>query len=356
VILPSIKNINVKGKRVILRVDFNVPVEKGKVEDDFRIKRTLPTIKFLKKKGARIILISHVTDGRTKSLKPMAQYLKVKFLPDKKIDLIKRKINKIKNGEVVLLENIRIHQGEEKNDKKFARQLAELGDIYINEAFSVSHREHASIIGVTKYLPSYMGLLFEDELKNLSVVFKSKHPFLLILGGIKFKTKLGVLNKFVAIADKIFIGGALANNFFKIQGKDVGESIIDESVDVGKYLGNKKIVLPIDVVFKNNKILDAGAKTIKLLSGLTKQSKFVLWNGPLGDFEKKGFEKGTQELAKLIANSNTQSIIGGGDTVAAVRKFGIPLRKFSFVSTAGGAMLEFLAKGTLSGIKALERQ
>ena len=354
-ILPSIKNINVKGKRVILRVDFNVPVEKGKIEDDFRIKRTLPTIKFLKKKGARIILISHVTGGRTKSLKPMAQYLKVKFLPDKKIDLIKRKINKIKNGEVVLLENIRIHQGEEKNDKKFARQLAELGDIYINEAFSVSHREHASIIGVTKYLPSYMGLLFEDELKNLSVVFKSKHPFLLILGGIKFKTKLGVLNKFVAIADKIFIGGALAHNFFRVQGKDIGKSVFDPEVNVKKYLNNQKIILPLDVKIKNDAILDVGPKTIKNLSQIIKESKFILWNGPLGDFEKKGFEEGTLETARAIAQSDATSIIGGGDTIAAIRKAKIPLSQFSFVSTAGGSLLEFLAKGTLPGIKALEK-
>jgi len=356
VILPSIKNINVKGKRVILRVDFNVPVEKGKVEDDFRIKRTLPTIKFLKKKGARIILISHVTDGRTKSLKPMAQYLKVKFLPDKKIDLIKKKIDKIKNGEVVLLENIRNYPGEEKNDKKFTKKLAQCGDIYINDAFSVSHREHASVVGITKYLPSYAGLLFEEELKNLSSAFKPKHPFLLILGGIKFKTKLGVLEKFLKTADQIFIGGALANNFFKAQGVNIDNSVFDPEVNIKKYLRNPKIILPIDLKTKNGTILDAGAGTINNLAKIIKESKFVLWNGPLGDFEKKGFEKGTQKLAKLIANSNTQSIIGGGDTVAAVRKFGIPLGKFSFVSTAGGALLEFLAKGTLPGIEALEKR
>lgn len=216
--LPSIKNINVKGKRILLRVDFNVPVEKGKIEDDFRIKRTLPTIKFLKKKGAKIILISHLTEGRTKSLKPMAQYLKIKFIADKNLVLIKNKIDRMKNGEIVLLENIRNYPGEEKNDKKFAKQLAELGDIYINEAFSVSHRKHASIVGIPQYLLSYAGLLFEKELKNLQAALKPSHPFLLILGGIKFETKLGVLNKFVTIADKIFIGGALANNFLEPRG------------------------------------------------------------------------------------------------------------------------------------------
>jgi len=347
VILPSIKNINVRGKKVLLRVDFNVPVKNGKVEDDFRIKKTLPTINLLKKKGAKIILISHTTK-KGGTLRPVAKYLKIKFIPD-------LKLSNIKNGEVVLLENIRNFNGEESNDSKFAKQLAGLADIYINDAFSESHRKYASIVSISRYLPSYTGLLFENELKNLESVFKPKHPFLLILGGIKFKTKLGVLNKFVAIADKIFIGGALANDFFKIQGKEMGESTIDESVDVRKYLDNKKIILPIDVVFKKNKILDAGSKTIKLLSGLIKQSKFVLWNGPLGDYEK-GFSKATFDVAKAIAKSNVKSIIGGGDTVSAIKKSGVSLKKFSFVSTAGGALLEFLAKGTLPGIKALERQ
>ena len=350
--LRSVKNVDVRGKRVLLRVDFNVPVEKGKVEDDFRIKRTLPTIKFLKKKGARIILISHVTDGRTKSLKPMAQYLKVKFLPDKKIDLIKKKIDKIKNGEIVLLENIRNYPGEEKNDKKFTKKLAQCGDIYINDAFSVSHREHASVVGITKYLPSYAGLLFEEELKNLSSAFKPKHPFLLILGGIKFKTKLGVLEKFLKTADQIFIGGALANNFFKAQGVNIDNSVFDPEVNIKKYLRNPKIILPIDLKTKNGTILDAGAGTINNLAKIIKESKFVLWNGPLGDYEK-GFETGTIQIAKAIAKSAAKSVIGGGDTIAAIRKAKIPLSRFSFVSTAGGALLEFLAKGTLPGIEAL---
>jgi len=345
--LRSIKNINVKGKRVLLRVDFNVPVEKGKVEDDFRIKQTLPTINLLKKKGAKIILISHLTEGRAKSLKPMAKYLKVKF--------VKNKIPEMRNGEVIMLENIRNYPGEEKNDKNFAKKLASLGDIYVNEAFSVSHREHASIVGISKYLPSYAGLLFEKELKNLQSALKPRHPFLLILGGIKIKTKLGVLKRFLTIADKIFIGGALAHNFFKVQGKDIGKSVFDPEVNVKKYLNNQKIILPIDVKIKNDAILDVGPKTIKNLSQIIKESKFILWNGPLGDFEKKGFEKGTLETARAIAQSGAKSIIGGGDTIAAIRKAKIPLSQFSFVSTAGGSLLEFLAKGTLPGIKILEK-
>lgn len=344
--LPIIKNINTKGKRVILRVDFNVLNEKGKIENDFRIKRTLPTIKLLKKKGAKIILISHITKGRGKTLRPVAKYLKISFLADKDLNSIKKKINRMKNGDVVLLENIRIHKEEEKNGENFAKNLASLGDIYINDAFSASHHNHASIAGITKYLPSYAGLLFQEELKHLHSAFYPKHPFLLILGGIKFGTKLGVLNKFIKIADKIFIGGALANNFFWAKKID--------KIDIKKYLRNPKIVVPIDAQRKNKKDLDIGPLAIKQITSLIKEAKFILWNGPVGNYEKKGFEKGTVAIARAIAQSRAKSIIGGGDTVAVVEKLGI-INKFSFVSTAGGAMLEFLAKGTLPGIEALKK-
>jgi len=348
VILPSVKNINARGKRVLVRVDFNVPIKNGRVEDDFRIKQTLPTINLLKKKGAKIILISHVTDGRTKSLRPMAEYLTsplcpspnrrgvgVRFIPGKNLDLIKRKIEKMRNGEIVILENIRNYPGEEKNDPKFAKKLAGLGDIYVNDAFSASHRKHASIVGITKYLPSYCGLLFEEELKNLQITFKPSHPFLLILGGIKFETKLGVLKKFLHIADKIFIGGALVVKALRMP--------IAKNPPAGG-----KIIFPAG----DPAALDANAETLEILKREIKKAKFILWNGPLGDCEN-GFSKGTIELAKIIAKSNAKSIIGGGDTVAVVDRLGI-LKKFSFVSTAGGAMLEFLAKGTLPGIKAFD--
>jgi phosphoglycerate kinase len=332
----SVAKINLKGKRVLLRADFNVPIKNGKIVDDFRIRRTLPTINFLRKKGARVAIISHLTDGKNKSLKPVAEYL-----------------SKRVGGEVTLLENIRNYQGEEKNDAQFAKQLAKFGDIYVNDAFSASHRKHASIVGIPKYLPSYTGLLFEEEYKNLSRALKPKHPFLFILGGIKFGTKLPVLEKFVKIADKIFVGGALANNFFWASKIDIGESIIDKNVDIKKFLRNPKIILPIDVKRKNGAILDIGPLATKELSILIKEAKFVLWNGPLGSFETKGFEKGTLAIARTIARSGVKSVVGGGDTIAAVKKIGI--RKFSFVSTAGGAMLEFLAHGTLPGIEALNK-
>ncbi|MBU1160165.1 phosphoglycerate kinase [Patescibacteria group bacterium] len=351
--LPSIKNVNFKGKRVIVRIDFNVLIEKGKVKDDFRIRKAWPTIELLKKKGAKIILISHISEGRGKSLRPVAEYLGVRFFADKNFAVLRKKISQIKNGEIVLLENLRRFKEEEKNNKKFSKNLASLGDIYINEAFSASHRSHASIVGIAEFLPSYAGLLFDEEYKNLKTIFNPPHPFLLILGGVKFGTKLGVLEKFEKIADKIFVGGALANNFFWAQKVDVGCSIVDLRVNIKKFLKNPKIVVPVDVNKKNNKILDIGPMAVKQVGELIKKSKFILWNGPVGDFEEKGFDKGTLAIARLIAKSRAKSIVGGGDTVAAVKKVG--LGKFSFVSTAGGAMLEFLAKGTLPGIETLKK-
>lgn len=355
---PNIKNMNVKGKRVLLRVDFNVLMKNGKVIDDFRIMRTLPTIKLLKKGGAKIILISHFSAGRAKSLRPVAKFLstqmKIDFSPDVLGLKVEDKISKMKNGDVLLLENIRSDKREEKNDKVFAKQLAGSGDIYVNDAFSVSHRKHASIVAITKYLPSYAGLLFEEELKNLQIAFSPKHPFLLILGGIKFGIKLGVLERFIKTADTIFVGGALSNNFFKEQGLDVGRSMVDTGVNIKKYLDNPKIMLPVDVRKKGGVILDCGPNTVRALSDVISRSKFILWNGPLGDFEKRGFEKGTEGVARAIAKSSAISIVGGGDTVAAIAKLGV-LKKFSFVSTGGGAMLEFLAKGTLPGIEALKK-
>ncbi len=356
--LPTIKKLNCKGKRVLLRVGFDVPIKNGKIAEDFRIKKTLPTVRFLQNNGAKIILLSHLGE-KGGSLKPVANYLKpwfknFKFIPALFNSSVKREIYKMKEGDIIMLENLRMDRGEEKNSKNLAKKLAQFGDIYVNEAFSVSHRKHASIVGIPKYLPSYAGLLFKKEVKNLEKSFKSRHPFLVILGGVKFESKLGVLEKFIKIADKIFIGGALANNFFRAKGKNIGKSLFDRDILVKKYLKNKKIILPVDIRRKNGRILDIGPKSIKELSNLIKNSKFILWNGPLGDVEIKGFEKGTEMVARKIAENGAVSIIGGGDTVAAITKLGI-ISKFSFVSTAGGAMLHFLAKGTLPGIEALRK-
>jgi phosphoglycerate kinase len=319
--IKSIKNLpagkaGIKNKTVLVRVDFNVPIENGKVLDDFRIRAALPTINFLLQKGAKIILLTHLGKDGKASLEPVIN----RFFA----------ISKIDKNKVAFFPNLRKFPGEMKNNPNFAKKLSSLGDIYVNEAFSVSHRAHASIVSLPKYLPHFAGLQLEKEVKNLSVAFKPRHPFLLILGGIKFETKLGVLNKFLPIADKIFIGGTLVVNALQMP--------------IAK---NSKIIFPVG----DPTALDANAETLEILKKEIKKAKFILWNGPLGNYEN-GFTKGTIELAKMIGNSKAFSIIGGGDTVAAVEKVG--LKKFSFVSTGGGAMLNFLANGTLPGIKALK--
>jgi phosphoglycerate kinase len=361
--LPTIKNANFKGKCVLLRVDFNVLDEKNKIDDFLRIERVVPTIKFLKNKGAKVIILSYLSEGKGVSLKPVADFVNKNYFTVGFSNFIiggkaRKRIADMSDRDVLILENIhRDRKNKEKdfkNDKKFSAELAALGDIFVNDAFAQSHRKYSSIIGIPKYLPSYAGLLFEKEVENLSKAFKPKHPFLLILGGVKFESKLSVLEKFIRIADKIFIGGALANNFFKSQKLDIGKSLFDKTVSVKKYLKNRKIILPIDVRKKNGVILDIGPKSVRELSNLVKKAKFILWNGPMGNFEEKKFAAATFAVARLVAKSRAISIVGGGDTIAAATKAGV-IRNFSFVSTGGGAMLEFLAKGTLPGIEAIRK-
>ena len=357
--LPSIRDIDVKGKRVLLRVDFNVLFSDGKVEDLYRIKRTIPTIEYLSQKGAKVIIISHLSAGKNGSLSPVAEYLDsieksfpLEFIKATDLSLIAESLKSMKNGDAAMLENIRLQAGEERNDKNFARQLAELGDIYIKEAFSVSHRKHASIVGIAEFLPSYAGFLFEEEIKGLQSAFSPEHPFLLLLGGMKAETKLGMIDRFLGIADKIFIGGALANNFLQAKGMDIGSSVLSENIPVEKYISNEKIYFPADVRKKDGKIYDIGEKSVEEILSLVQEAKFILWSGPMGNIEEGDFDKGTKIIAEAIANSKAKTIAGGGDTVAVINETGI-LDKFSFVSTAGGAMLEFLASGTLPGIEAI---
>lgn len=359
--IPSIKNFDAKGKRVILRVDFNVLSGDGKLEDARRINKAMPTIEYLHKKGAKLIIISHLSAGKNGTLSSIADYINkkysfpIRFIKEKNIDEIKKETANLKDGEVVLLENIRIHKGEDENDSDFAKSLAGFGDIFVNDAFSASHRNHASIIGLPKILPSFAGFLFEDEMKGLQSAFAPEHPFLFILGGVKMATKLGVLDKFLNIADKVFIGGALANGFLKARGFDIGDSVADIKTPVEKYLKNQKIIFPEDVRRKDGKIYDIGENTIIKILPIIHSAKFILWNGPMGNIEEDGFDKGTKIIAEAVSNSSAKTIIGGGDTVAVIDNMGI-LDKFSFVSTAGGAMLEFLANGTLPGIEAILKQ
>lgn len=368
--ITEIKDL--KNKTVLVRVDFNVPIQNGKVEDDFRIKKALPTIKFLQKKGAKIILVSHLSNGG-ETLAPIYKVLnkftKTTFIPEITGPKVSEMVRAMQSGDIILLENLRNDAGEQAGSKMFALELSQLADIYVNDAFPVSHREDASIVLLPKLLPSYAGLQLAEEVKNLSHAFsKIKHPFLFILGGAKFSTKMPLIEKYLKLADHVFIGGALAHDFFKAKGYEVGNSLIDEEkYDITEVLKSKKLILPTDVLVqsgnklinkkademeKHEIILDIGSETIENLATIIQKSKLILWNGPLGKYEDGGAE-GTKEILKLVAVSKAETIIGGGDTVALISELKME-DKFSFVSTGGGATLDFLVNGTLPGIKALK--
>jgi phosphoglycerate kinase len=369
----------IAGKRVLLRLDLNVPIQNRAVADGFRIQQSLETVNFLQKAGAKIIIVAHLENKDYKSLDVVCEYAK-KFFP---AVFVKdpwsadgaAALSGLADGQVSIVENIRNWEGEKKNDPGFAKQLAGLADIYVNEAFSVSHREHASIVGVPKLLPSYAGFNFEKEVVNLSKAFNPPHPYLFILGGAKFETKAPLIKKFLGIADNVFVGGALANDLYKAKGYEVGDSVCsDQDFGFAEMLANPRLILPADVVVEGatgngvekkvvrkanevqagEKIWDDGAGTIAELLPLIKQAKFILWNGPLGRFET-GYTEGTFALAGAIANASAagaETVVGGGDTLASIEQLKLS-DKFTFISTAGGAMLDFLANETLPGIEAL---
>jgi phosphoglycerate kinase len=299
---------DLNGKRVLVRVDWNEPLENGEVRDDFRIQKSMPTLEYLKNSGAKVIIATHLEpDGA--SIEPLQKY--------------------VPEG-MELLENLRNNPGEKANDPKFAEELAGRADIFVNEAFSESHREYASIISVPKLLPSFVGLLFAEEVRQLSRTFNPPHPFLCIFGGAKFETKLPLIEKFLNIADKIFIVGANAKPA--------------SLLPLGQ---NQKIILPLGDVAA----LDADEVNINLMKEKITNAIFILWNGPLGKYED-GYTTGTLKLAQILADSGKQTIVGGGDTLAAIKELNL-FDKFTFVSTAGGAMLDFLANETLPGIEVL---
>ncbi len=351
--------IELEGVKVLMRVDFNVPVRNGVIADDFRIRKIIPTIRFLHKKKAMIILMSHIEGGDKKddmpTLAPVAEYLKKAGIGCVFIKDYKKVLRH--NSPLILLENLRNNEGEKKNDRKFARELASLGDMYVNEAFAVSHREHASVCAITEFIPSYAGLLFAQEVEYLSTAVHPDHPFLFILGGAKFETKLSLLEKFMTIADKVFVGGALANNFFKEAGQDVGKSLVSsENFNLARFTRTSKLLLPLDTIVCDEAIVDVGPKTVAMLKAEIAKAKYILWNGPVGLYEK-GFKESTLSIARMIAEATSagaKTILGGGDTFAVLAELKIE-DQFTFVSTGGGAMLEFLAKETLPGIEALEK-
>ncbi len=376
---------DISGKQVLVRVDWNVPMRGEVVVDDFRIRATLPTIEYLKKKGASIILVSHrdapphtEEEAPDDSLKAVAEYFTEKFfpivfVPDSDIQALEGKLAGIAPGDVVLIENIRRFKGEMAGDEKFGKELSRLGDIYVNEAFAESHRKYASITELPKHLSSYAGLRFDEEVKELSKAFNPPRSFVFLLGGSKFETKEPLIKKYLEKADLIFVGGALANDIFKSKGYEIGLSehsnpgISSDLYDISYKSG--KLILPVDVVVregngtravkkpeevaKDDKILDAGPETILMLEKKIKDAGLVVWNGPLGQIEEE-FLAGTEGLAKAVAASKGKTIVGGGDTLAAIKNLGIE-ENFSFVSTGGGAMLQFLAEETLPGIQALTK-
>ncbi len=385
--IKSIKNIkDLKGKRVLLRVDFNVPLTKdltvGKSED-YRIVKTLPTIRYLMKKGARVVIMAHLgrPDGKIVNnlrLDPVAKRLsqligkrviKSNYIIDREV---KKNINQMKDGEVVILENIRFDKREEKGDKNFARQLAGLGDIYVNDAFAVDHREQASVSTIQNYLPSYAGFLLEEEVKNLTKVLKKpKQPLVVIIGGVKISTKIKLIKNFLPVASNILLGGALANTVLKAMGISVGQSVIEPEMfsEIKKIkLTDNKVMVPVDGVMakgldskkgrldaladikKDEFILDIGPDTLKLYASIIKRARMIVWNGPMGLIETEFFAKGTRELIKILAKSRAEKIVGGGETVQMIQKMGLE-KKFNFISTGGGAMLEFLEGKKLPGLR-----
>jgi len=368
--LSDVKKL--KGKKVLVRVDFNVPVNDGIILDDFRIKRTLPTIERLRSNGAKVILISHLEEPGNDSLKHIFRYLNtffpVTFVEDIFSKEAHRIVDDMDDSDVVLFENLRKWKEEKENDGSFAKHLASFADIYVNEAFSVSHREHASIVGIPKNIPSYAGDLFVKERENLKDVLSPPKPFLFILGGAKFSTKLPLLKKFLKKADDVVVAGALMNNFYKEQGFEIGKSVVEDGdFGVKSMLKNEHLYIPKDVVVetkdryvetkdpsevqKDDIIMDVGPDSLKDIQIFINEAKFILWNGPLGNYEK-GYAEGTKELAHRIAEGAKDSVVGGGDTLTVISKLNL-LDKYTFVSTAGGAMLDFLANETLPGIEAL---
>lgn len=365
---------------VLVRAALNVPIKEGKVAGDFRLRRALATVEYLRTRHARVVLIGHIGDKGTESLAPVYEALKryipnIVFCPVTIGAEARAAVRDLPPGGVVLMENLRRHVGEKENDATFARALAELGDVFVQDSFDVCHRPHASVVGIATYLSTYAGLLVEEEVRELSEALSPEHPALAVVGGAKFSTKEPVLRKLLAAYDRVYVGGALANDFMQAARRPVGKSLVSgaDRYELMELMGNGKLALPLDYVVApaggtreqgrhaeiqdvapEEAILDNGPKTIEMLKERAKNAKVVLWNGPLGNYEN-GFTEGTEALARVIAASPARSIVGGGDTVAAIEKLGLS-EQFSFISTGGGAMLEFLSQGTLPGLSVIDKK
>ena len=389
--IADLEEKDLRSKRVLVRVDFNVPMDKQKnITDDIRIKESLPTIQYLTEKGAKVILVSHLgrPDGITEDLRldPIAKRLeellkkKVLKLNDTIGEEVEEAISKMKDGDVVLLENVRFYKEEEENDEQFARKLAGLADIYVNDAFGTAHRAHASTAGVAAFLPAYAGFLIQKELDVMGKALTNpKRPFVAIIGGAKISTKIGVLKNLLKKVDVLIIGGGMLYTFLKAKGMQVGKSLVeDKSLDTAKAFlaqaeaSKAKVIFDVDVVVASEisekastKVVkldnipvdmmgvDTGPESLKIIKEEIKKAGTIVWNGPLGVFEIAKFAKGTNEVAKAIAASKAVSIIGGGDSASAVEKAGVA-DKITHISTGGGASLEFLEGKELPGIAVLQ--
>lgn len=362
----------IKNKTVLLRLDLNLPVNEGKVSDISRLSAIIPFVKKLCNSGAKVVVISHFGENG-ESIKPIADIFInhlpfAKFIPCTNFDEIKNELINIKSGEVVLLENVRMFPGETDNLLSLARNFADLGDVFINDAFSVSHREHASVVGITKYLLSYFGPTVEKELSHLSKILTPPLPALFILGGAKISTKLDLIRKYLDQGVKVFVGGALAHNVLKQLNYEIGESLFDKNAALPEaILNNSNLKIPKDVVLidgsavdiksipKDGNIVDCGKETIEEIGNLIKEANTIIMNGPLGLYEK-GFIHGTEATLSFMAKKPREATyIGGGDTVSAAASIDA-LKDIGYVSLGGGAMLEYLASGTLVGIDAVTNQ
>lgn len=383
----TVKDIDLKGKRVFMRVDFNVPMAEGKVTDDKRIKAALPTIKYCLEQGASLLLASHL--GRPKggpdpefSLRAASEVLAghlgipVKMAPDCVGPEVEAMAKALKPGEVIMLENTRFHKGEEKNDLELAKQMAALADVYVNDAFGSAHRAHSSTEGIARFLPAVSGFLMEQELEYLGkAVANPEHPYVAILGGAKISDKILVVETLLSKCDKLIIGGGMANTFLAAQGLNMQDSLVEEaSLETAKAIMAKsgdKLILPVDAVIADKfeseaatqvvdvdkipagwRMLDVGPKTVELYRQALSGAKLVVWNGPVGVFEMPKFAEGTFALARMLAESGATTVIGGGDSASAVKKAGVA-KQMTHVSTGGGASLEFLEGKELPGVAAL---
>lgn len=387
----TLKDVDLKGKKIFCRVDFNVPIINGEISDDTRIVAALPTIKYLIDQGAKVILASHL--GRPKGqvnedlrLDPVAKHLSnllnqtVTKTDDVYSDEVVEAVNQLNEGDILLLENVRFHPGEEKNDAELAKQFASLADIYVNDAFGTSHRAHASTEGVAQYLTAVSGFLLEKELDVLGKALENPdRPFTAIIGGAKVKDKIGVIENLLDKVDHLLIGGGLSYTFIKAQGYEIGESLLEEDkIDLAKDFINKakekgvQLHLPIDAVVADRfaedantkvvsidqipsdwKALDIGPKTVEHFSQIVSESKLIVWNGPMGVFEYDAFSNGTKGVAEALAKTEGYTVIGGGDSASAVEKFNLA-DQMDHISTGGGASLEFMEGKVLPGVAALD--